>query len=403
MKTHGLIRATYTLFGAILAFGLLLPVTVSAQPRTQCPGDTNGDSVIDTPDPGYPVATTKCIHLVAGDGYARMGDEKPLYIFSYADVTGIPDTEVMVEGLMAARYPAPTISITEGDDVFLNLTNVGMMVRPDLFDPHTIHFHGYPNASSVFDGVPDNSVSINMGATLSYYYKGPRPGTYMYHCHVEATEHMQMGMLGNLYVHPLQNGTPMLNDGRVYTKFAYNDGDGSTGYDVDFVMQMSGFDGPFHDASETVQPLPFAEMLDNYWMLNGRGYPHTIVPGAMPAMAENGGKVSQGISSLVTATAGERILLRVSNLNVTEFNTLTSLGIPMKVVGQDAVLLRGPTGLDLSYETNSLDLGGGQSFDVLLDTDGIDPGTYFLYTANLNQLSNADEDFGGAMTHIVIN
>ena len=48
-----------------------------------------------------------------------------------------------------------------------------------------------------------------MGASLTYYYNLQDPGTYMYHCHVEATEHMQMGMLGNLYVRPAQNGTPL--------------------------------------------------------------------------------------------------------------------------------------------------------------------------------------------------
>ena len=30
------------------------------------------------------------------------------------------------------------------------------------------------------------------------------------------------------------------------------------------------------------------------------------------------------------------------------------------------------------------------------------PGTYFLYTTNLNYLSNDDQDFGGMMTEIVI-
>ena len=46
-----------------------------------------------------------------------------------------------------------------------------------------------------------------MGSSLTYYYLNNDPGTYMYHCHVEATEHMQMGMLGSLYVDPIQNQT----------------------------------------------------------------------------------------------------------------------------------------------------------------------------------------------------
>ena len=95
-------------------------------------------------------------------------------------------------------------------------------------------------------------------------------------------------------------------------------------------------------------------------------------------------------------------MLRIVNMDVTVTNTVTVLGIPMRVVGKDARLLRGPTGLDLSYETNSLTLGGGEAFDALLDTTDVDPGTYFVYASNLNYLSNDQEDFGGLMTEIVI-
>ena len=39
---------------------------------------------------------------------------------------------------------------------------------------------------------------------------------------------------------------------------------------------------------------------------------------------------------------------------------------------------------------------------MILDTTGIAPGTYLLYTTNLNYLSNDGEDFGGMMTEITI-
>lgn len=52
--------------------------------------------------------------------------------------------------------------------------------------------------------------------------------------------------------------------------------------------------------------------------------------------------------------------------------------------------------------TNSVDLGGGEAKDVILDTSGIAPGTYVLYVTNLNHLSNNTEDFGGMMTEIII-
>ena len=75
----------------------------------------------------------------------------------------------------------------------------------------------------------------------------------------------------------------------------------------------------------------------------------------------------------------------------------------MTVVGIDAKELRSSDGLTpLHYNTNSVTMGGGMSADVILDTTGIAPGTYFLYAANLQYLSNLDEDFGGMMTEIRI-
>jgi len=391
-----------TVIPGILLMTLLGAGSAQAAVFVQCPGDTTGDAVIDTPDPNHPNA--KCMHIAGSDGFTNMADGTPLYIFSFGDVTGVPETDVIDAGTLAAEWPAPTIALDEGQEFYLSMTNVGMVQRPDLFDPHTVHFHGYPNASDIFDGVPDATISINMGSTITYYYKINDPGTYMWHCHVEATEHMQMGMLGNLYVRPAQNGTTIGG----HDKFVYNDTDGTTGYDVEVPIQLGSFDSTFHDASRDTQPLPFADMNDDYFMLNGRGYPDTKVAGILPdGDAQNvwGAKSgTQPVDSVVTATVGQKILLRLSNLNTTNYYTMTSMNLPMKVVGTGARHLRG-TGAagDLYYDTTSVTLGGGESVDVIVDTTGFLAGTYFLYTTNLNYLSNGAEDFGGMMTEITLN
>lgn len=325
--------------------------------------------------------------------------------------------KVQSAGMLAANLAAPTMVFKEGQHAYLDLSNVGMLKRPDLFDPHTVHFHGFPQAASIFDGEPMASISIAMGGTLRYYYRIVEPGTYLYHCHVEATEHMQMGMIGNLWVTPKQNhlpnNTPLSNlpptNGVARTqhktgyKYAYNDGDGSTYYDVEAALQVTGFDKSFHEHHIAVQPLPFAALRDDYPMINGRGYPDTIVPGTLPAPASSDfGIESQKVTSLVTAKKGQRILLRLSNVSETDIHTITVLGIPMKVVAKDARLLRGPTGLNLYYDTTSVKIGGGETADVLLDTSSAAPGTYLLYGARLNHLSNDAEDYGGLMTEIVI-
>jgi FtsP/CotA-like multicopper oxidase with cupredoxin domain len=291
-----------------------------------------------------------------------------------------------------------------------------MAMRPDLFDPHTVHFHGYPQAAPLFDGMPEGSFGVNMGSSITYYYKQNEPGTYMYHCHQEATEHMQMGMLGNLYVMPAQDGTSKTYGGKPYTQFVYNDNDGSTGYDVAYPLQLGGMDPVFHTLHLGVQPLPFKDMNDTYSMINGRGYPDTVNPASLPAPQEkvdvlvptafpNAAAVpsSQPINALITATQGQRVLLRLSNLAVINYYTVTAQGLPMKVVGAGARHLRGPDGKDLYYDTTSVTLGGGESVEVLIDTSQVAKGTYFLYSTNLHHLSNNAQDNGGMMTEIVIN
>lgn len=366
----------------------------------QCPEDTDGDGNLAN---NADIADVQCIHLTGGDGWVTMANGREMYIFSFADVSDMPAADTLDAGVFRANSPAPTIITHENEELYLTLTNVGTFQRPDLFDPHTIHYHGFPNASAIFDGLPESALSINQQASITYYYNNVEPGTFLYHCHVEATEHVQMGMLGNLYVKPAQNNNPPPNPGG-YTQFVYNDGDGSTGYDVEYAIQLQAFDHVFHDASANTQPLPFADMVDTYPTINGRGYPDTTLPPGQspPIPADSTADPPQPMSSLITAAAGQKVLLRLSNLGVIQHYTVTVLGIPMQVVGRGARLMRGTGGQDVYYETNVINMGGGETVDVLLDTANVEPGTYFLYATNLNYLSNNQEDYGGYMTEIVI-
>src|SRR6185436_5315226 len=235
---------------------------------------------IDTDGDGNPTNDVVVMHLAAGDGFTKMADGTDLYSFGFSDITGVPPDQIEARSMFAAEFPAPTIVLKEGQKLYLKLSNVGLPGRADLFDAHSIHYHGFPNAAPIFDGVPDNSVTAQMGATFTYFSNTIPAGTFIYHCHVEATEHMQMGMLGQLYVKPRQNNLPNGTNLRGFThqtgfKYAYNDGDGSTFYDVEYPIQISGFDRNFHELHLDIQPLPFALMHDNYAMLNGRSYPDT--------------------------------------------------------------------------------------------------------------------------------
>jgi len=417
--------------------------------NVQCPGDDGsnggvaGDAIIDDPTVN---PNAKCMHLTAGDGFVNMSDGNPLYTFGFADKTGSAPTEAIGDGILAARWPGSTIELDEGDEFYLALTNVGTVIRPDLFDPHTVHWHGFPNAATVMDGVPEISVAINMGSTLTYYYNVVEPGTYMYHCHVEATEHMEMGMLANLYVHPKQDKTGCVDDLGNPTGacpvsqrggnaagpggYVYNDGDGTTAWDVEAPLQVSSMDVNFHDASLFVQPLPFALLESTYPMINGRGYPdtvldpadHTVLPGDLvmgPPVDDadgkvtgtagevlNNGDVAQDLGSLVTvdrAEQGSRLLLRLSNVSVDRFFTITAMGLKMQIVGTGARITRGITGKNIHQKVASFNFGGGEVKDIIIDTTDVAPGTYFLYANELHQMSSWTELDGGMITEIVVN
>jgi hypothetical protein len=141
----------------LLAFLVFGPVLESqAVVKIQCPCDLNGDGdcedIVNTGPPSgrynepalQESLGVTCLHLGGGDGFAVMADGEPKYIFGFSDLTGITEAQVMQEGLLAAAWPAPAIAVNEGEEFFLTLTNVGMLIRPDLFDPHTVHFHGFP-------------------------------------------------------------------------------------------------------------------------------------------------------------------------------------------------------------------------------------------------------------------
>jgi len=360
--------------------------------------------------------------------------------------------QIMDVGVMNGNLPAPLMAIDEDDEFFLTLTNVGMIMRPDLFEQHTVHFHGYPNASAFYDGVPDASVAINIAASFTYYYLAPDAGTYFWHCHITPPEHLQMGMVGQIYVRPRQNRVPVgtslytartAQNGDLRTacvsatdilcsnplpavntgvnraasgNYAYNDGDGSTYYDVEYPIQMHGFDPNFHFVGMTFNPEGFADMKDKYFLLNGRSYPDTVTSGPLQTQSADGVyHFSQPLATIVDIPVGQRALLRISDLNVSEYHTLASLGVPMQVIGYNAKLLRDQAGNNLYYTTNSITLGGGESLDVILDTcltratpadpsssctTAIPVGTYYLYTPNLDHLSNDAENFGGQMTEV---
>jgi hypothetical protein len=365
------------------------------------------------------------------------------YIFGFRDVTGLSDAQRGAQK-NHAQHSAPMFWLDQYNpaapkDFRVQLTNLGLAVRPDLFDAHTIHWHGFRNVITFFDGEPTGSVAVTTGRFFQYIYRPRDPGTYMFHCHVEDTEHVHMGMTGPVFVRPIQNktggasgtapiarlgatpGQPALTNAPM--GYAYNCGDGSTAYDREFAMFCSEVWGDSHWADSHIQLPEWTDYKADFCLLNGRVYPDTLAPNsplkmpndaveaallhAMPVRRDATGDLAmpdpgyehlqyQPLSALVTCNAGERVLLRFANLGFREA-AMTLAGIRMKVVGKDATPMKGRDGTDSSYMASTVSFGAGESIDAIFTAPAFSGGTgssgqgydtYLLYDRAYERANN---------------
>jgi FtsP/CotA-like multicopper oxidase with cupredoxin domain len=334
------------------------------------------------------------------------------YIFGFRNVTGLTDTQRQNQR-NKAQHNSPFFWVDQEQELKVQLTNLGLALRPDLTDAHTIHWHGFRNVIPFFDGEPTGSISVPVGQLFTYVFRPHDPGTYMYHCHVEDVEHVTMGMTSLVFVRPVQNSNTALYPSG---KYAYNDGDGSTGYDRENALFLSEIwaEGHWNDAH--IQESDWSLFKADFSMLNGRVYPDTLLPNspinlaasthALTVQTDSNGDLmtNPGLehlqynphSSLITCNAGERVLLRFANLGFREA-AMTLAGIRMRVVGRDATLMRSRDDTDTSYLTDTILIGAGESFDAIFQAPAFSGGsgssgngydTYMLYNRRYTQDSN---------------
>lgn len=358
------------------------------------------------------------------------------YMFGFRNVSGLSEAAKNNQK-QKAQHNAPLFWVNQFDpnnpiDFRMQVTNLGLALRPDLFDAHTIHWHGFRNVIPFFDGEPSSSVAVPTGENFTYIYRPREEGTYMFHCHVEDVEHVHMGMTGLVFVRPLQDGnTSFYPSG----KYAYNDNDGTTGYDREFAMFLSEVWAESHWSDAHIQLPEWSDYRVDFALLNGRVYPDTLAPNSPinaaasvnslavetvnnPGGADDGDLVPtpgyenlqyQPHSSRVTCNEGERVLLRFANLGFKE-SAITLAGIQMRVIGRDATLLRGRDGTNTSYETDTIICSAGESYDVLFTAPAFSGGSgstglgydsYLLYNRAYARSNNlASGGFGGQATEV---
>ena len=154
--------------------------------------------------------------------------------------------------------PGPTLYMNEGDSVRIDFWNVSQGA------PHTIHLHGL-DVNQQNDGVGALSFEVFHQEHGFYNFKAPHAGTYMYHCHVVSTIHVQAGMFGVLVVRPTDG-----NPNQAWT--------GGETYDKELIITSSEIDTNWHTEAvldhehDTINPVPMIvpdDYTPQYFMVSG--------------------------------------------------------------------------------------------------------------------------------------
>ncbi|TML39699.1 MAG: hypothetical protein E6G27_09810 [Actinobacteria bacterium] len=196
------------------------------------------------------------------------------------------DTEIwgFEDDTSGHTYPAPLIRVTEGD--------VAHTVMSASKRVHTIHHHGI-EPEPVNDGVGHTSFEVS--GSYTYQWRAATAGSYFYHCHVNTTLHVQMGLFGALVVDPKPD--PSLKPGE---KQAFA---GGPVYEVERYWVFGSIDPRWHGLNHA------AGLCDTQDVgLNDFRPRYVAVNGSFQPFDPSGLITSPDVA--VTARSGQPILLR---------------------------------------------------------------------------------------------
>lgn len=345
-------------WGLVLAVVLVLAALAPASNVQLATAQTaTGEGIVCTDGPNFTLTTM--------NGYIGTPDDNVVYMWGYS------------EGNSPFQHPSPVLCVNEGETVTVILRNT-------LPEDVSITFPGQDNVLAngapaqpqfAVAGDPTSLTSLTNvaaanGGSVTYSFVANSPGTFIYQSGTDPAKQVRMGLFGALIVRPALG-----------PNYANNRPDSVFNADTEFMVLLSEIDPYLNMAVErqvvNSQPYTFnmANYHPRYWLINGRGFPDSFAPNFA--------------SWLPTQPYGA--LARVEPYidgdprSLTRYIGVGSVDLPMHphsksalVIGRDGRAYEGPGGEDLSFESFSLPMGPGQSWDGLFswrDPDGYDPDT----------------------------
>jgi FtsP/CotA-like multicopper oxidase with cupredoxin domain len=294
--------------------------------------------------------------LTATDGYIQLPDGNITYMWGYALDGG------------AFQHPGPVLCVNQGDTVTVVLNNTGPYKLPD---PVSIMFpgqvgvtaNGAPVQPQYTAGLLTSLVdTAPSGGSVTYTFTADSAGSYIYESGTNPEKQVRMGLFGALVVRPA-----VVPAGGVSTNaadYAFNRADSQYTPTEEFMVLLSEIDPYQHQAVENLENFNLNNYQVRYWLINGRGFPDSIADNGSPFLPDQPYGALARITPYNTTTHPFPGAIRYLNVGSEEF-PFHPHGNNGLVIGRDGRPLAGAAGEDLSFEKFAINIGPGQTWDVL--------------------------------------
>ena len=285
--------------------------------------------------------------LTASDGYVSTPDGNSIYMWSYGN------------SKRGFQLPGPTLCVESGRPVTVVLHNKLPEATSIVFPgQQSVKANGNPAQPQFDSGGSLTSLVQSADATdgsVTYTFTAGSPGTYLYETGTDVDKQLQMGLYGALVVRPA--GHPNQVNDRADSAFANG---------KEYVYLLSEIDPDVHLAVERHQPVNVNASKSRYFTINGRSMPDTLAPNNAPWLPNQPYGALVHIKPYDAATNPLPATIRYLNAGSVNY-PFHPHGSDERVINRDGHALQGSSGEDLSYQKYDLDVGPGQTLDVLMD------------------------------------
>jgi FtsP/CotA-like multicopper oxidase with cupredoxin domain len=352
------------LVSPLLVSGALLSPAGSRPAAAATEGDNTMGVVCTTAGPN------PTFNLTTRWGYINLPDGTTAYMWGYS------------EGTKPFQHPGPVLCVNEGDTVTVILKNGFTGTGAPLKAPAvSLIFPGQENVTA--NGVPSEpqltggaltslAQAAQPGGTVTYSFVASKPGTFLYESgggqlatgtpspYSSPQVQVRMGLFGALIVRPSMGPNFVFN--RADSEFKAPTATASS----EFLVLLSEIDPYLSSRVKKGNAFNMNTYHPRYWLINGRGFPDSIADNFASWLP------TQPYGSLAP------ILPYDATTNplpaVDRYLSVGSMEFPFhphgnngKVIGRDGSPLAGPGGEDMSFDKFAVNIGPGQTWDVLFD------------------------------------